>query len=245
VNLDLGFRGQTCEFSFAANHSISQGASLRNLLCLTVAALALSTNAAFAWGDGDWSGLYAGANVGGAWTRNHWTDDFEKTSISTDTASGVTGGGQIGTDFQVEPNWVIGAQGSFDGGTLGSDVGQNVSCGGCGLVDHSRESWLATVTARVGFLVQPNLLVYAKAGGAWTHDRYTETETLGYFATTGTTRSGYVAGGGIEWAFARSLSIFVEYDHVDFGDFTTQDLGDEITVGQSGNSVLAGVNFHI
>ena len=147
--------------------------------------------------------------------------------------------------FQVEPNWVIGAQGSFDGGTLGSDVGQNVSCGGCGLIDHSRESWLATVTARVGYLVRPDLLVYAKAGGAWTHDRYTTTETNGFFETTATTRSGYVAGGGIEWAFAPSLSIFAEYDHTDFGDFTTNAIGDEFTINQSGDAVMAGVNFHI
>ena len=38
-------------------------------------------------------------------------------SVSTGVA-GVIGGGQVGCDYQVSPNWVIGVQGNFDAATL-------------------------------------------------------------------------------------------------------------------------------
>lgn len=207
--------------------------------------LVLSPNAALANNADNWDGLYVGVNGGVAWSSNHWTDDFEHQSISTDTASGAGGGAQLGWDFHLAPSWVLGVQGTFDGGGLDTAVGQNVSCTSCGLIDYSKTSWIATVSARAGFLVEPDLLLYAKGGGAWIGDKYAQTETFAFNVSHSTTRTGYIVGGGLEWSVSSCWSIFVEYDHADFGNFFAADFSDPTTIGQSADAVTAGLNFRI
>jgi outer membrane immunogenic protein len=79
---------------------------------------------------------------------------------------------------------------------------------------------LSSVTGRFGY-AWDRLLTYAKAGGAWTHDRYDilfpDTAT---FATSSETRSGWTVGGGFEYAITNNLSMFFEYDYYDFGTRT-------------------------
>ena len=57
----------------------------------------------------NWTGLYVGANVGGAWSTTDWTffngATFEPISQN---ASSWVAGGQIGYLYQFNPRWVAG-----------------------------------------------------------------------------------------------------------------------------------------
>jgi outer membrane immunogenic protein len=62
-----------------------------------------------------WTGFYAGLNVGGSWGRA--LSDFSISGLGTTVAAsdsvspdGVIGGGQLGYNWQLDPNWLIGVE---------------------------------------------------------------------------------------------------------------------------------------
>jgi outer membrane immunogenic protein len=67
--------------------------------------------------------------------------------------------------------------------------------------------------------VQPNLLFYGQGGAAWT--KATATAFNGFGAEVGSisgnSRTGWTAGGGVEWMFVPHWSLFVEYNYMGFG----------------------------
>src|SRR5215510_7635377 len=61
-----------------------------------------------------WTGFYIGANIGGAWTNNRWTDTLFLTNFNNNNNNGrFIGGGQIGGNYQIG-QFVIGAEWDFD-----------------------------------------------------------------------------------------------------------------------------------
>ena len=47
-----------------------------------------------------WTGFYVGANIGGAWSKNHWTDTLFLTDFNNSAHNSVfIGGGQIGGNY--------------------------------------------------------------------------------------------------------------------------------------------------
>jgi outer membrane immunogenic protein len=76
--------------------------------------------------------------------------------------------------------------------------------------------WLASSRGRVGYLVAPTVLAYATGGAAWGRIDYAANAVNpanGYAApvTASNTRSGYVVGGGLEWAMTDAWSVRAEY----------------------------------
>ena len=81
--------------------------------------------------------------------------------------------------------------------------------------------WLTTATGRLGYTATPNLLIYAKGGGAWVRDNYSSYTPAGLQVASATvTRSGWTVGGGVEQSFAGGWSWFAEYDYLNFGTNT-------------------------
>ena len=68
-------------------------------------------------------------------------------------------------------------------------------------------------------------MLYAKGGAAWTKDRYSVSHAVytqfGDLLVSSETRFGWVLGAGVEYAFTRNWTVFVEYNHYDFGSHTT------------------------
>ena len=76
------------------------------------------------------------------------------------------GGGQIGCDYQVG-QWVFGIRDMLDGTSL--DSGATLPIAPLAGYSYSGNThWFDTLTARGGYLVQPNILLYAQGGVAWT-----------------------------------------------------------------------------
>ena len=176
----------------------------------------------------NWTGCYVGGHVGGAFTDDTSTNRFGSSS-SRDT-SGFVAGGQIGCDYQFAPGWVVGAEGQGAWTSLNNSKASTVLFPAQGVRVPSQATvgndFLASATARLGYSFVSPWLFYVKGGAAWTNERLDTAfiAPLGTVAagtavdpSTSTTRTGWTAGSGVEWAFARHWSATVEYNYYDFG----------------------------
>jgi outer membrane immunogenic protein len=160
----------------------------------------------------NWTGIYVGGNLGGGFANSSWSDPFTggTNSFSKD---GFVGGGQIGGNVQF--NWlVLGIEGDFDWAGLkgtGNDSALNSI--------NTQTQWTSTVTGRAGVAFD-RLLVYGKGGVAFADDKSTLNDIFGGTATATTTRTGWTAGAGLEYAFYGNWSAKVEYDYLGFGSQT-------------------------
>jgi len=174
----------------------------------------------------NWTGLYVGGNLGGAWSGLSGTNfsDTLGSTMSAATNLQPLGGGQVGVNYQFWGGVVIGAEAMFDWlpgsqmspvsatdptGTISADI-TNVS-----------ERWLATATGRLGYSWD-RVLFYAKGGGAWVAASNPTISVGGVpasFASVSNTNSfGYTAGFGLEWAFLNNWSMRAEYDYIRLPD---------------------------
>jgi outer membrane immunogenic protein len=193
----------------------------------------------------NWTGCYVGGNIGGAWSNV----DLSGVSGVNFSASngGVAGGGQIGCDYQWGA-WVAGIRNMLDATSLSSNT--NVSAVPfTGTVD-SPTRWFDTLTARGGYLVQPNVLIYAQGGAAWTNTNITFLDSSSaQLGEASNDRTGWTVGAGVEWMFAPHWSAFAEYNFMGFGTQSTTFTGCGGTCVVNADAkadvqnVLAGVNY--
>jgi len=81
-----------------------------------------------------------------------------------------------------------------------------------------KNEWFATLTARIGYAVVPQALLYVKGGGAWAHFKYSDEDVTIPVLGSGSARpSGWTVGGGLEYGFLPNWSAFVEYNFYNFG----------------------------
>jgi outer membrane immunogenic protein len=168
-----------------------------------------------------WTGCYIGGNMG--WAAAHLdVTDVRSGFSGSRSANGFAGGGQIGCDYQFYNSWVVGIRNMFDG----VDINNSRSFAdpflatttGLGTVN-TKVNWFDALTGRLGYLVAPNWLIYGQGGAAWT--KATATAFNGFGAEVGSisgnSRTGWTAGGGVEWMFVPHWSMFIEYNYMGFG----------------------------
>jgi outer membrane immunogenic protein len=171
----------------------------------------------------NWTGFYIGGNAGGGWGGGNITDTLTGTTLSTIGEGAFVGGGQIGYNYQIG-NVVLGAEWLMDG-VAGSGSSNIVFIPAIGDYFQTtvKSDWFTTVTGRIGITGQEwnNVLLYIKGGAAWLQNQATVTD-LSNGLSVGETKidTGWVAGAGIEYAFAPNWTIRVEYDYMGFGNST-------------------------
>jgi outer membrane immunogenic protein len=162
-------------------------------------------------------------------------------ALSTN-ANGFIGGGQLGYNHQWN-QFVLGIEADFSGlagrGSNSSNtlvpigLGRGADIASTTSVDRRLES-LGTVRGRIGFTPFDQLLIFGTGGYAFGFAKSSTAITqlcgvqaictvtfLGPATGSGSQNlSGWTAGGGIEYAFARSWSVKVEYLHYDLGSMT-------------------------
>jgi outer membrane immunogenic protein len=158
-----------------------------------------------------WTGCYLGGNVGGLWVNGDWSSPAGVASGSN-TASGVTAGGQVGCNYQTGP-WVFGVEGMFNWADANGDHTSPL-----GTALHTDTNWLANVTGRVGYAIWDRQLLYVKGGGAWIDQSNSATVGGVAFNTGDYSRGGWTVGAGWEYAFAPNWSAKIEYDYMNFGN---------------------------
>ena len=162
-----------------------------------------------------WTGCYIGGNAGAGWGSGDISTSAGTVSGSSDSARFV-GGGQIGCDWQTGA-WVFGIRNMLDW----ADAERSGTIAGGAFNGYSarlENDWLDLLTGRVGFAVQPNWLLYFQGGAAWRKNSLTAWNPAGVeVVNTSRTRTGWTVGVGSEYKFAPNWSVFVEYNHADFG----------------------------
>ena len=183
---------------------------LRHVVLSAVSAIALtaSANAADMYVPGpagglkdtyvpgvEWTGFYLGAGGGGGATSSDvkaaaLLNGFP-ISAEADGLGGMGGFGtlQVGYDRQIMPRVVIGAFFDYDFDRIDSSFKASAGGFSYNAPFNLTDSW--TVGGRLGYLVNPNTLVYALGG-------YTEAKFDLPAGTHNSTFSGYTVGAGIE-----------------------------------------------
>lgn len=228
-------------------------------------------NAGYGWGTNknpDSSQLNAGSwsvttrvIPGGAFT---YGSPFVGSALATNgaslTQSGFIGGGQFGYNFQFKETFVAGFEADFQGADFrggstgfghlnGSSTDGTPAVGIFGLQNGAFANslsagldYLGTARGRLGFLLKPNLLIFATGGlaygGAWANvATYGASTITPYAYQTGSPTApypaaaqsyvgggrsntllvGYSAGGGVEWMFMRNWSLKAEAFYYNLG----------------------------
>jgi outer membrane immunogenic protein len=188
----------------------------------------------------DWSGFYLGVSAGYT-----FGDDEDITTTGQAAANitnvaigarpgrvrlerdGFIGGGQMGYNWQVSPNWVFGLEADISYVDVRRDVTVvGISAAGAPLNNtfRTRMDYLGTVRGRIGY-AWDRTLIYATGGLA-----YAEIEnSVNFFGPAGQlqftgnnrrTEAGYTVGAGIEHAFAPNWTVKAEYLFYDLRDNT-------------------------
>jgi len=168
-----------------------------------------------------WTGFYAGLNAGYAVHTGSggFSDPTYGTVTGGDRSGGFAGGGQIGYNYQFTPGsgFVIGVETDIQGiafakadaAYLGTTPYYSV---------RPNLDYVGTVRARLGYAFD-RVLVYGTGGFAYGGGSRPSSAASYPHSLPGTDRTGYAAGGGIEYAFTEKLSAKVEalYLHLDRG----------------------------
>jgi outer membrane immunogenic protein len=194
-----------------------------------------------------WTGCYVGGHAGigsgyhefsdpGHPVGNSVAQNFAPPggAIGFDTPYRFLGGAQVGCDLQFATNWVFGVAGDVSWTSLNGQTTDPYFNGKNGnpITLTSKTDELATATGRLGYAWE-HYMLYGKGGAAWSRDSYTIQNLVdfggsncsnggfpsfvGCNATGSETRLGWVAGFGFEWAFAKSWSALLEFDHYGMG----------------------------
>jgi outer membrane immunogenic protein len=205
-----------------------------------------------------WTGFYIGANIGADWQRASFTsNEIGGAHIGTDpaeaaagtgsnTATGFTGGGQIGFNWQYD-SLVVGAEADINGISGKPSIGPGpfpftvVAGPTFTLANTANATWLATVRGRIGFAAD-RVLVYLTGGAAFTTVKFSQSYSDNCCSSTPLTtfstsseKTGYALGGGLEYAFTNNWIGRVEYLYA--GGFADVG-GSYLATAGSGNSDL-------
>jgi outer membrane immunogenic protein len=188
----------------------------------------------------NWTGCYIGGNAGGASARGKFATDLntgshlsnqtnldrvEAAGTGTERDTGWIGGGQIGCNFQRE-YFTLGVEGDFSWLSADPSItrsGVLTTADPFTITNSLKNDWLATVRGRAGITIDRSF-IYATGGAAFVRSHYSQvyTDTLAGPTTGGfdvsNTKTGWVIGGGFEYAFTHNWSVKAEYLHASFSN---------------------------
>ena len=186
----------------------------------------------------NWNGWYVGAHVGYGWGDKDWSDPlFIVTPLGSfnHDFNGWLLGLQMGWNYQ-SGNWLFGIEGDW--------AWTNIDGGGTDIAAfnfHADVDWLATLTARVG-ITNDRWLWYLKGGGAWAKESFSV--NFGPSFSHSDTRSGWLLGVGVEYAWGGNWTSKLEYNYIDFGDRNVSLLGlGAASIDQKVHIVKVGMNY--
>ncbi len=166
------------------------------------------------------SGCYVGLQAGGDFGHSKWTEpgDFYgfAAAVGINTA-GAIGGGQIGCNYQLNDNFVFGAEAEIWGSGLEGST--SVSGGASSSAQFKTSSGVAgDVALRAGYAID-RTLIFGKVGLAEAQYDYrlnfTNAPIPNYAASANPT--GLLLGLGVEYALDMHWSLKGEYDYINYG----------------------------
>jgi outer membrane immunogenic protein len=157
-----------------------------------------------------WTGFYVGANGGIGVSEADVHIPAYPFPDHHQGGNGFVGGGQAGYNYQIN-HFVIGVEGDFSGSNVTSDA-----LSGNGGTEHYKieEDWRASIRGRLGYAFDKTLF-YGTAGAGFVDLNTRYVPLAGGIKSA--TLSGYMVGGGAEFAFTphwigRAEYLFGSYD---------------------------------
>jgi outer membrane immunogenic protein len=218
-----------------------------------------------------WTGFYVGVNGGYGWSAgstdlsftgsdNNGVDAPNVHGNKSLDPSGGFGGGQIGYNWQHD-RIVFGVEADIQGAGINDNASQTLT-NASGVVfsgaAKSELDWFGTVRGRLGYSFD-RALVYFTGGLAFggVKDRLSLAAIDGLPGTTvlttkNDTQTGYVLGGGLEYALSPAWSVKAEYQYINLGSEKLSAVADgedkntgSVNVDHSYHTVRVGLNYHI
>ncbi len=172
----------------------------------------------------DWTGFYAGVNIGGAIARNRNVFNAPTLApgginiVSNTAPAGAIGGAQIGYNWQFG-NWVLGVEADIQGADM-KDTSCTLGCFPQSTYALNQSlDWFGTVRGRAGLATGP-VFSYVTGGFAYGGVKTTSTALLGVPPLVGSiseTRTGWTVGSGVEASLGGNWTGKIEYLYVDLG----------------------------
>ncbi len=197
----------------------------------------------------NWTGFYFGGHVGGGLLADSISQapGVPAVALTGPINLGpfsVVGGGQAGVNYEFAP-WVIGVEGTVTSSAI-SGTGNAASIAAGGETFTSAPKWLYTAAGRAGYAAD-TLWFYLKGGAAWMRVDYSQQVTGAAplpVQAINSTRSGYVAGAGVEYGMTENFSAKFEYDFYGFGSKTYNGFtATPVTVKSDVHVVTVGINY--
>lgn len=204
----------------------------------------------------DWTGFYIGVNAGIGVGRDRTRLEIPTASSSEQShlsPFGVIGGGQVGYNWQINKDWLVGLEADIQASNQRDGYTCLVTCTPALRANISQQlDWFGTARARVGLVTGP-VLSYVTGGLAYGHYSTTVTEAGGALApasfTASNTRVGYTIGSGVEASLGGNWTGKIEYLYVDLGkqtnNFVLHGAPQAITTRIHDNIFRAGLNYRI
>ncbi len=167
-----------------------------------------------------WEGFHVGAH--GGWSDLDYgisqTAPASPLVTRSDSDDGFVGGFLYGSSWQ-RGNLVLGTDSAYSFGD--TETGLNVAANG--LSATAEIDWSSESRARVGFLVQPNIMVYGALGIA-----FARVDVSGSLIAGGSddkSAFGISYGGGVETTMGNRWFARLEYIHTDFDEKSFREVG--------------------
>lgn len=188
----------------------------------------------------NWTGFYVGGGLGLRSTETDWDSTFlcvfggcpgNNVLTSGNTPEPLNGtafrySGYLGYNWQFAPQWLVGVEGDIGGGNKTVTITGTGLPGGIPNPGDSfgvKTTWDASARARLGWLPNPDLLLYVTGGGAWQHLEAFRNFCVGcgsplaFSSNVDDTRTGWTVGAGAEYRIWGNLLGRAEYRYADFG----------------------------
>jgi outer membrane immunogenic protein len=196
----------------------------------------------------NWGGFYIGLNAGYGVGQTSWSGlpppGVPPIVTGNFNVKGALAGGTFGINYQAG-GFVAGFEADADWAGFSGSNSTDPFCVAFGAVCQTKQPWLGTVRARVGYAIN-RLLIFGTAGGAFGEIRAGFAPPGVYDTTNGV---GWTVGGGLEAGITENWTVKVEYLYVDLGNGScnvncgTALTQTPITVPLTENLVRGGINY--
>ena len=154
-----------------------------------------------------WTGAYVGLNAGYGFGK------ITKSGAYFDDPKGFAGGGQIGYNYQLQNNVVLGLETDLQWADLRSKVNSTGLAARLSSGSKNGTEWFGTVRPRIGYAAD-RALFFATGGLAYGSQKL----SVPGIGSGSSTNVGWAAGAGVEYAFTNNITGKVEGLYVNLAD---------------------------
>lgn len=228
-------------------------------LLLSIISLLFLTTPAQAKSETNWTGSYAGLNLGAIFNNANVNANHPGLTNPNGTCnknanfSSIYPGLQIGYTRQLSSKMVWGIEADYTNNVNKQD-NANCTCDvNPGVSDKFtiKNQQQGSIRSRLGYSLENHLLPFFMAGGSLANTGMTYRNEGGDHYSKNTTTPAWLVGAGLEWQFAQAWSIRTEYFYGAYNNVNMQipriyglsDLTAQARVNLNANNIRAAINY--